>query len=297
MHIRRELLDRPVRTYADKLQAELQDMWRSRGVHTLDDFKRLAREKKIPEVVVRKYRDLTAHLVEVVRSGKLPEDAVAPEIWEIMERERTALIQFFGRDFDVPPPPPEVTPELLEFWTDNLFTIRYLPKIKMARGEGFPGWKQEPSVDFYEVIQRGVLSAEALVLPGCWLLVDERQKPNYQVDGLQRYNRDELIETTLSNLQIGLHSLPASDSSRFGRCWDDLQDETVLKAMSKSLHLPSGSVRLPRLIEWNFLANTHYQAWGNTDTAEWFEDWAPVRLRGMFRNVAFFGGNVHHGGI
>ena len=42
--------------------------------------------------------------------------------------------------------------------------------------------------------------------------------------------------------------------------------------MAKLLEVQKERIRLPRFIEWNFLANIFYQEWGKTSTWEWFSD-------------------------
>lgn len=72
-HIRRDLLDRPVREYADNLREQIRDIWRTLGVKDVQGFERLVKERKVREDVVTQVKKLLVEFADVVRSGEAPE--------------------------------------------------------------------------------------------------------------------------------------------------------------------------------------------------------------------------------
>lgn len=193
------------------------------------------------------------------------------EFRELIERESESLHNFFGYDIEVPPLSEEITPERYEKWKEMGFELHYLPAEEMKKDRKLPGWKKKPDDWFYGKIENKEVDADSATLSASWILVDTREKPQYQ-DGKQKY-ADDVIAETLEDLRKRkvITDFKVKDS-RFNISWDELNKPEVRKAIAEALDVPQESLRLPRAIEWNYLGNIYYPKWGDTDTWEWFED-------------------------
>ncbi|HEU0050599.1 MAG TPA: hypothetical protein VFQ60_00895 [Patescibacteria group bacterium] len=228
---------------------------------------------------------------------------------EIITRESQALRRFFGREIPVPALPKQATKERILEWRALGLELHYLPPISMAEikrdPEGkilevipidFPGWKKKPRDWFFEMIKDGSLSFEAAKLPGNWVLVDGRPKPDYG-DGNQKYpndflgpvleelNKKGIIKQTSSNGEIFL-----AIDSRYGLSSDELHTSQVKEAIAQAMNLSEEFVSFPKAIEFNVLGNIFHPEWGGTETSEWFED----RYE---RFGCLYGGSSNFGGL
>src|SRR3989344_5023930 len=172
----------------------------------------------------------------------------APELSKLREEEAATLKAFFGESITVQPLPHEITPERIKNWEAMGFELHYLPPMDMTEDADFPGWEKKPRRWFYEEIADGRIAKDATMLPGAWLLVDGRQKPDY-AKGAQMYDHDP--------------------RSRFGLSPADFTKPEVMNAFAKALDLKPGQASLTETIVWNVLANIHHPEWGTTDTSEW----------------------------
>ena len=221
------------------------------------------------------------------------------EFAELMNREREALKKFFGFEIEVPPLPPEITPEKYKEWKEKGLELHYLPPIEMKEDSNFPGWKQKPGkkftpgqqygIEFFEAIKKGELPADAAKLSGAWTLIDTRRKPQYS-NGDQRYD-DDVLEPVLEKLRkkklIGDFE---GKGSRFNISSYALEKPAVREALAKALGIPVEAFHLPRVIDNNYLVNAFYPEWGETDSSEWFED--------VYQsNERLFGGDSDYGGL
>ena len=193
---------------------------------------------------------------------------------EIQERERESLRAFFGSDIDVPSVPGSVTMEQYEQWKEMGLELHYMPDMEMSENKNYPGWKKKPTsnINLFNAVKdkKEKLAADTLKLPGAWVVVDAREKPQYQ-NGNQVYANDPLkdvIEELRKQKVIG----GTKAGSRFEISWDELHKPEVKAKFAEILGTTPDQLRLPRAIEWNFLGNAHYQKWGDTNTWEWFED-------------------------
>jgi len=218
---------------------------------------------------------------------------IAPELLEfreLIEQETESLRNFFGHDVEVPPLPPEITPERYEKWKEMGLELHYLPAEEMKKDSNFPGWKKKPEDWFYEKLKAKEIAADSATLPAAWMLIDGREKPNYK-DGKQTYKEDVLAETLEDLRKRKIITEFKVKGSRFNISWDELNKPEVKKAIADVLDVPEESLRLPRAIEWNYLGNAYHPKWGETDTWEWFEDSYQKGTRRLD------GGNSGYGGL
>ncbi|MEK9152163.1 MAG: hypothetical protein AAB692_02260 [Patescibacteria group bacterium] len=227
------------------------------------------------------------------------------EFRELIDRERQALTAFFGPEFfareikEVPPLPPEITPEKYEEWKEKGFELHYIPPVEMKEDAEFPGWKQKPGkkftpgtqygIDFFDAIKNGDLPADAATLAGAWMLVDTRRKPRFD-NGNQSYDRDLLAPVLADLRQKGLIANFQNTGSRFNISPDELEKPEVRAALAATLGIPVENFHLPRAVDANYLGNAFYPEWGETDCLEWHEDVYQIRLR-------LFGGHPDGGGL
>ncbi len=232
-----------------------------------------------------------------MKSGELE----PPEFLELQNRESEALQAFFGSGIEVPALPKEITTERYEKWKENGFELHFLPSEDLTEDRELPGWKKKPGkrytpgqqfgIEFFDEIKNGNLPPETTKLPGAWILIDERNKPSYQ-NGEQLYPNDEIIGQALAKLRKdGVIANFENKSSRFNISHDELRKPEVKEALAKVLDVPIESLRLPRAIERNYLGNSFYPEWGDTNTLEWYEDdYESGRKR-------LGGGYSEHGGL
>src|SRR3989344_4081304 len=193
---------------------------------------------------------------------------------ELMKQEAAKLSAFFGESIPVPPLPREITPERIKNWERLGFELHYLPPMDMTEDADFPGWEKKPRRWFYEEIADGRIAKDATMLPGAWVLVDGRQKPDY-AKGAQMYDHDPLAPVLEDLNRRGVISQSNFDEtkldprSRFGLSPADFTKPEVMNAFAKALDLKPGQASLTETIVWNVLANIHHPEWGTTDTTEW----------------------------
>ena len=198
----------------------------------------------------------------------------APELSKLREEEAATLKAFFGEPITVPPLPREITPERIKNWEAMGFELHYLPPMDMTEDADFPGWEKKPRRWFYEEIADGRIAKDATMLPGAWVLVDGRQKPDY-AKGAQMYDHDPLAPVLEDLNRRGVISQSNFDEtkldprSRFGLSPADFTKPEVMNAFAKALDLKPGQASLTETIVWNVLANIHHPEWGTTDTTEW----------------------------
>lgn len=200
---------------------------------------------------------------------------------DIIKKEQTLINVFFNtNDIIVPPLPEWITEKHLALWTSLLFELHFLPTIEMKPDFNLEKWVDRPEKVFYDKIEDRKITAGAEFLPGKWVLVDSRNKPertrlwinsneakllkifgvDFKKSEKQQYNDDYLKEI--------LHN--EGFSSRF--CLNIKDIEKLKPFAADILQIKNGTVRLPRFIEWNYLANAFYPQWATTKTWEWFED-------------------------
>jgi hypothetical protein len=211
---------------------------------------------------------------ETVEAGESREPQA--EFKELIESERTKLSEFFGKPIDVPPLPSEITPERAAEWKKLGFELHYLPAEDMTEDAPFPGWKKKPKAFFHKGISDGRIEKGAAKLPGTWLLIDGRSKPDY-ADGRQMYKDDPLapaLEELRKKGVIGKSddkpSIPID--SRFKLSWAELHAPEMRQKIAEILKTDPDRISLPRAIEWNVIGNIHHPEWGETNTWEWFEE-------------------------
>lgn len=80
LHIRRDLLDRSVREYADNLEEQVYAIWRKLGVKDSQEFERLIRERKISEAVAIEVSNLLRAFRAAVEKNEAPIDERTYEV-------------------------------------------------------------------------------------------------------------------------------------------------------------------------------------------------------------------------
>ena len=212
------------------------------------------------------------------------------EFRELVDRETESLNDFFGHEVEVPPLPEEITPERYERWKEMGFELHYLPSEEMKKEANFPGWKKKPEDWFYGRLEAKEIPADAANLPDSWILVDTREKPQYE-NGKQMYKEDVLGPVLEDLRKKKIIEDFEVKGSRFRISWNELNKPEVKKAIAHAMDVPEEYLRLPRAIEWNFIGNAYHPEWGETNTWEWFDD---PYMKGRGR---LHGGNSEYGGL
>ena len=234
-----------------------------------------AAEEKMRKIMAKEKRRPEEPEWEPFRlSNKEKARIEAPELSKLREEEAATLKAFFGESITVQPLPHEITPERIKNWEAMGFELHYLPPMDMTEDADFPGWEKKPRRWFYEEIADGRIAKDATMLPGAWVLVDGRQKPDY-AKGAQMYDHDPLAPVLEDLNRRGVISQSNFDEtkldprSRFGLSPADFTKPEVMNAFAKALDLKPGQASLTETIVWNVLANIHHPEWGTTDTTEW----------------------------
>ena len=107
-----------IRSYVDKLHVQIDAILHKYGVKNPQEFVVKMREKgsKIDPKDRTQVIELVGALIEAYRKDEAP---VTPEFEAIRERQAEGLKDFFGQEFEVPPIPEGITPELIAFWNGN----------------------------------------------------------------------------------------------------------------------------------------------------------------------------------
>jgi len=203
----------------------------------------------------------------------------SPELSAIIEHEQQKLHDFFGRDIAVPPLPEGITVEQIKAWEAQHLKLHYLPLIDMSK-EDIEGWIKP---DFQHLTESD-LPKDAMLLPGSWLLVDERPKPAFE-SGNQQYDNDtDFLGPVLQELRDkDLIQAFKHPGSRFNISPQELENPAVIEAIARAYNLKPEQITLPRMIEFNILGNIHHPEWGESNCSEWFSDQHKAglgRLRG-----------------
>jgi len=287
-------LNVPVQSYVKKLHASLMEIYKK---YEVSNKKELAEKIRNGSVSVED-RERAIELVTLMRDCGKKNKIVGREFEApIIEHERQKLKEFFGRDIEVPPLPEEITPERIEQWEKQKLELHYLPPIDMSKEDELKNWIK-PN---FQNIEKSDLPQDAMVLPGCWVLVDGREKPHYQQGSNQQYKDDQdflgpvLEELRNTEESPGKYLIKKyrKPHSRFNISPEELEKPEVKAALAKACGLESDQFSLPRMIEFNVLGNIHHPEWGEppSNCSEWFSD-KYMAGRGRLR-----GGLSGHGGL
>ncbi len=170
--------------------------------------------------------------------------------------EEQKLTAFFEKQIDVPPLPPDVTPERLKNWEKLGMEVHYFPAEDMTEDRVLKGWRKKPKKDFYDLVRKGELPSSAMKLSEGWFVVDARQKPAYDA-GKQMYANDPLVPTL---------------TTRFSIKPNDLDDPKLIRKIAAAIDVEPDQFSLPTYMQWNILANIHHPEWGTTNTGEWVKE-------------------------
>jgi hypothetical protein len=207
------------------------------------------------------------------------------DLFNFFRKEKEFLTNFFGQEISLSPL--EISEKEIEKFFKLGFDLHFLPKIEVSEDKDFPGWKEKPKRNFFNLIKKKRLPQSANFLLGKWVFIERRKKPaknfwwiskddiwvivlkKFKIDfkkycrkiDRQQYENDFLLPILKDN----------NFSSRFSLSWQEIE-EIIRPEVAKFLNFPLDKVRLPRFIEWNFLGNAFYPYWGKTSTWEWFFD-------------------------
>jgi len=289
--IRLENLKPEVRSYVQKLRASLQVIYDRYEVTNRDELAAKVRKGIVKQEDIDKAIDLIRVINECGRKNEK-----APMEYErrLIENERQKLEAFFGRKMEVPPLPEEISHERIRQWEKQKLELHYLPSMDLSKEFDHRTWFKKRLPNFKHV-DESRLPEDYAVLPGCWVLVDAREKPRYDyVD--QKYEDDQdflgpVIEELRGNGSIEQSPLLSHAQSRFDISFEELKSPKVIKAMAETCGLKPGQVSIPRMIEFSVLGNIHHPEWGNGDCTEWFSD------EYMAGQKHLHGGNSDDGGL
>ena len=193
---------------------------------------------------------------------------------QLIEQEKQKLAEFFGRPIEVPPLPNEITEERMVEWMEKRLELHYLPPIDMSKEKNLKNWAKPD----FKSIENFDLFKGVLVLQGCWILIDGREKPKFDTKkGNQAYeDDDDFLGPVVKNLRSrGLIERNTSEpGSRFCVEPRELEHSEVVEGLAKAMGLAPEKVSLPRMIEFNLIGNIYHPEWGQqpSDCFEWFSD-------------------------
>lgn len=222
------------------------------------------------------------------------EGLTIPSSDQLVATARAELKSHFGKDFEVPEPPIEVSQRLSILAERGIrgFEVYYLPGLKLEKGDKF--WKGQgkvrPEDYFWNQIRNGNYPSQVAVLDEGWYIGDGRVKPSYN-NGQQVYEDDylaPLMEALRAAGKIETYG-NVPNNSRFGASPREI--EGVILPTFAQMSGALGEVRNRKYIEFNIRGNMAHPECGQTDTWEWFSD--PV-FQGASR---FIGGGSGCGGL
>ncbi len=202
-----------------------------------------------------------------------------------LKKEKDALSNFFGKEINIFQP--EISEKDFKKFSQLGFDLHFLPKTDFSQDKDFPGWKEKPSKNFYQLIKEEKLPYKSIQLFDQWIFIEKRKKPKKNFWWI---SKDDIWIKILKKIRIDFRKycqkidsqqyendfiLPILKelgfSSRFSLTWHEI-DEIIRPKVAKLLGINQEKIRLPRFIEWNFLGNLFYQEWAKTETWEWFSD-------------------------
>ena len=270
--------------YLDNINAQLQAIYKKYNVKDSLELAEYAEKHRSRQMLadMELYYQLLEAGKKCVETKRVPDSETFKEI---IEHEKQKLQAFFGRDIDVPPLPEGITGVKIEAWEKQHLKLHYLPLIDMAEETKLEHWIKPD----FQYITESDLPKDAMLLPGSWLLVDERPKPTYE-NGNQQYDNDtDFLGPVLEELrQKGLIQSFEHPGSRFYISPQELENPAVIEAIARAYNLKPEQITLPRMIEFNILGNIHHPEWGESNCSEWFSDQYKAgleRLSGGFSDV------------
>lgn len=182
-----------------------------------------------------------AELARVLREqyGDVSTGQSAPETSGLAEslisQEIEAWKRFFGKEINIPNPPPKLLEVLKKAEQEGLgLEAHYLPPFSFRKDSKIKGWEVRPEEWFWQKINEGEIDSEATKIDRGWILV-------------------------------------GTNRGGFGRSWDDVHQDDLPRLANK-LGVENSQVRLPKEIEFNVLGNVFHPEWGQDYKWEWFED-------------------------
>jgi len=289
MGIRLENLKPEVRTYVQKLRASLQVIYDKYEVANRDELAAKVRKG----IVKQEDIDKAIELMTVINdSGRKNEMAGREFEADIIEEEKRALEKFFERKIDVRPLPAEITAKRIEQWKRLGLELHYLPPMEITEQIlKLKNWIFKP--DLRKHLEKFEISPATMVIPGGWLLVDGRPKPEFIPGGKHMYENDrEFLGPVLEDLRgrglIGKSVVP--DDSRFDISPQALDKPEVKAAIAEACGLKPEQISLPRMVEFNILAHLHHPEWDKGIWEIFLDDYKAEQAH-------LFGCGNHDGGL
>jgi len=292
--IRLENLKPVVRSYVQKLRASLQVIYDKYEVANRDELAAKVRKGIVKQEDIDKAMELIRVINDCGRKNEIVGRGFeAP----LIKQEEERLEEFFGKHFDVPPIPESITKEHLDFWQENGFKLQYWPNIRMEEEAKYPGWVHKPGkrnnpkdqgLEFYDELDKiknlpenvsnpNLKDLEPDELPGVWMLVDSRKKPDWD-NGNQSYATEEMNDSLVQNVLKQLLSDKVLNQDAAECLRSKIQPSVfsnpkfweAFKQALKLNDIPNATVRLPRTIEANIMGQG--PDYNDTSTYEWNEE-------------------------
>ena len=219
-----------------------------------------------------KNSDKVIELLKLINESGRKDEVVIIE--RIIRDEGRKLEIIFGRKIEIPPLPKEIPPERIQEWREKKLELHYLPPIDMAQESELKNWIR-PNFSFITIGTETGLPADAMKLPGCWTLVDTRERPQKESDDQVHGDDEDFLGPVLENLRDrNLIVNFKHPQSRFNISFDELEKPEVITAMAAACGLKPEQISTPRMVEFYFLQSFHYPGWRNWQSAsdEHFSD-------------------------
>lgn len=208
------------------------------------------------------------------------------DILSFLKEEEKSLSNFFGEKFNLSLP--AISEDNFKKLSNFGFDLHFLPQIEITKEKNFPGWREKPKNNFFNLIKKEKLPTSAASLWGKWIFIENRKKPRKNCWWITKDDLGVKILNKIFHFDFKKHCqkinrqpyendflLPILKAngfaSRFSLTWREIE-EIIKPETAKLLGVSAEKIRLPRFIEWNFLANAFYPQWGKTSTWEWFSD-------------------------
>jgi len=230
---------------------------------------------------------------------------------QLIEKTREELHRKFAVEISVSEPPALLleTHKVAEDEGFGFFEPLYLPRGEYREDSVYPPDWIKPESWYWEQIKTGMISTDAAIFAGTWILFDRSKRPDYK-GGKQVFEDDRRLGDILANLrQEGRIDVPGfvkhtPESSRFAISPNE-QDHAVFPELAKALRLQAqviageAIIRTPKAMEFNLVGNLHYPYLGQANTWECYSDEfeGGNRLGGSFADITCHGYNSRYDDI
>lgn len=212
---------------------------------------------------------------------------------QLLAEQTSALEAFFGKEAF--PQPPKELMEFLERTHDLGFSFEpYLKRdIVLTQYSEFPGWKIKPNPWFWEQINAGRVSPDAVRLKIGWGAMETIARPNY--DGGKQLHQNDPLAPILEDLRkAGAITVPdyvrhVPLTSRFAVPALEVEGLVIARFVEIAGDRAKG-VKTPPVVDYNYVGNLAHPEFGKADTWEWFSN-------PFGRAYRLIGGHFRGGGL